>query len=307
MMAKYIAKRILLMIFLLLGMTFLVYGSMYLSPGDPAATLAGPNATVEEIEALRVALGLDKSFFTQYSIYITNLFKGDFGTSFTTRQPVLTELLVRLPNTMKLACAAMVFAIVVGIPAGLIAAIKKDSVIDNTVTTLSLAGISVPNFFLGIILMLVFAVKLKWFPAGGNNKDFWFVLPAIALGMQVAATFTRIGRSSMLDVLQSDYIRTARSKGLKEKTIIIVHALRNALIPILTVFGTSFGGLLGGAMVTEQVFAINGIGTYLINAINAHNYPAVQSTVVIIASFFIIVNLIVDLLYVVVDPRISYE
>lgn len=208
----------------------------------------------------------------------------------------------------------MIFACIIGIPLGVIAAIKKDSFLDNFLTTFSLFGISVPNFWLGTIFILIFCVQLKLFLTGGMSEPFWTplgfkqaFLPSLSLGMQVAAGFMRIGRSSMLDVLQSDYIRTAKSKGLKDRTIIVVHALRNAMIPILTQMGTSFGGLLGGAMVTEQVFAINGIGSYLINAINQRNYTAVQSTVLIIAFMFVVVNLIVDLLYCVVDPRIRYE
>ena len=208
----------------------------------------------------------------------------------------------------------MIFACVIGIPLGVIAAIKKDSLLDNFLTTFSLFGISVPNFWLGTILILVFCVHFQLFPTGGMTEPFWTptgfkqaFLPSLSLGLQVAAGFMRIGRSSMLDVLQSDYIRTAKSKGLKGWAIIVIHALRNAMIPIVTQMGTSFGGLLGGAMVTEQVFAINGIGSYLINAINQRNYTAVQSTVLIIAFMFVIVNLGVDLLYCVIDPRIRYE
>ena len=208
----------------------------------------------------------------------------------------------------------MLMSCIIGIPLGIIAAIHKDTWIDNILTTLSLGGISIPNFWLGTVLILVFCVNLRWFPTGGMSEPFWTplgfrqaFLPALSLGMQVAASFTRIGRSSMLDVIQSDYIRTAKSKGLKNGKIIWVHALRNALIPIVTAMGTSFGGLLGGAIVTEQVFAVNGIGTYMINAINQRNYYAVQSTVLVVAFMFVIVNLIVDLLYVVIDPRIKYE
>ena len=193
-------------------------------------------------------------------------------------------------------------------------ALKKDKLADNILTTSSLVGISIPNFLLGTLLMYVFSVKLGWLPTGGMTHYFWTatgfkqaILPAIALSTATIASFTRIGRSAMLDVLQSDYIRTAKSKGLKRKTIILGHALRNALIPLVTQFGTSFGGLLGGAIITEQVFVINGVGTYLITAINNRNYPVVQSTVLVIATIFILINLAVDILYCVIDPRISYE
>ena len=313
-MGRYIRKRIIMMFFLLLGMTFIVFASLYLAPGDPAEIAAGPSATVEEVERMRVYLGLDRPFFVQYFTYLVNLFKGDLGTSLITRQPIRDELMVRLPNTLNLAVASMILASLIGVPLGIIAAIHKDGFLDNLLTTVSLAGISIPNFWLGSVLIILFCVKLGWFPTGGMDAPFWTLrglqqaaLPALSLGMQVAAGFTRIGRSSMLDVLQSDYIRTARSKGLVEGKVIWVHALRNALIPIITQMGTSFGGLLGGAIVTEQVFAINVIGSYLMNAISQRNYYAVQSTVLVIAFMFVVVNLIVDLLYSVIDPRIRYE
>ena len=287
---------------------------MYLAPGDPAEIAAGPSATAEEIEIMRAYLGLDKPFWTQYISYLTNLLHGNLGTSLITRQPIWSELSIRIPNTLNLAVAAMIFACVLGIPLGIIAAINKDTAVDNALTTLSLFGISVPNFWLGSILILFFCVKLGVFPTGGMDHYFWTAigfsqvfLPAMSLGMQSAASFTRIGRSSMLDVLQSDYVRTARAKGLREKAVVLIHALKNALIPIVTQMGTSFGGLLSGAIVTEQVFAINGIGSYLINAINQRNYTAVQGTVLLIAAMFISINLIVDLLYCVIDPRIKYE
>jgi peptide/nickel transport system permease protein len=313
-MLKYLRKRLVMMIFLLLGMTFIVFASLYFAPGDPAEIAAGPSATMEEIELMRQYLGLDRPFIVQYGTYLWNLLHGDFGTSLITRQPILSELLIRLPNTLNLATSAMILACLIGIPLGIIAAIYKDTWIDNTLTTLSLAGISIPNFWLGTVLIIYFCVQLGWFPTGGMSEFFWTktgfkqaFLPALSLGMQTAAGFTRIGRSSMLDVLQSDYIRTARSKGLRSSKIVWVHALRNALIPIVTQMGTSFGSLLGGSIVTEQVFAVNGIGTYLINAINQRNYNAVQSTVLVIAFMFLLVNLIVDLLYLVIDPRIKYE
>lgn len=313
-MKRYILKRLLQMVFLLIGITFIVFISLKLAPGDPAELVAGPNATNEDIQQMRVFLGLDKPIVVQYFNYLFGLFRGDLGTSVTSRQPILTEIAQRLPMTLNLSLAAIIVAILIGIPIGMIAALKKDSWLDQLMTTTSLFGISIPNFWLGSMLILFFAVQLRWVETGGMTEFFWTpkgfkqaILPALALGTSVAAQFMRIGRSSMLEVLQSDYIRTANAKGLSKQRIVSVHALRNALIPLLTVFGTSFGGLLGGAIVTERVYVINGIGTYLINAINARNYPAVQSTVLVIAFFFVIVNLIVDLLYVVVDPRISYE
>ena len=306
-MRRYITKRIMLMFLLLLGMSFIVFASLYIAPGDAATMVAGPSATEEDIAVVRASLGLDKPFLVQYLIYLRNLLTLNLGTSFTSRQPILDEILVRLPNTLNLACAAMILSVVIGIPAGIVTALKKDTVVDNVVTTSSLIALSIPNFLLGTMLMYVFSVKLHWLPAGGMTHFFWTPTGFKEAILPAFASFIRLGRSAMLDVLQSDYIRTAKSKGLKRNTIIVAHALRNALIPLVTQFGTSFGGLLGGAIITEQVFVINGIGTYLINAIRNYNYPVVQSTVLIIAAMFIIINLIVDILYCVIDPRIKYE
>lgn len=313
-MGKYVLKRLGIMVLMLLGMSFIVFASLYLAPGDPAQIAAGPTATETEIAQMRTYLGLDRPFLEQYGSYLMNLLHGNLGTSLISRQPIAAELAIRLPNTLNLAVAAMLFSCIIGIPLGIIAAIYKDTAVDNALTTLSLFGISVPNFWLGTILILFFCVRLGIFPTGGMDHYFWtpigfmqVCLPAISLGMQTAAGFTRIGRSSMLDVLQSDYVRTARAKGLRGGRVVVIHALKNALIPIVTQMGTSFGGLLSGAIVTEQVFAINGIGSYLINAISQRNYTAVQGTVLLIAFMFISVNLIVDLLYCVIDPRIKYE
>ena len=313
-MRRYVIKRIMLMLLLLLGMSFIVFASLYIAPGDPAVMVAGASATPEDVERVRISLGLDRSFVVQYYIYLKNLLTLNLGMSYTSRQPILDEILVRLPNTLNLACASMILSVLVGIPAGIITALKKDKLVDNVLTTTAMVGISIPNFWLGTMLIYIFAVVLRWLPSGGMSHFFWTsegfkeaILPAIALSTGTVASFTRIGRSAMLDVLQSDYIRTAKSKGLKGRTVIFIHALRNAMIPLVTQFGTSFGGLLGGAIITEQVFVINGLGTYLISAINNRNYPVVQSTVLVIAAMFIFINLLVDLLYCVIDPRISYE
>ncbi len=313
-MAKYILRRLGVMLLSLLGITFLVFSSLYIAPGDPAQMVAGVNATPDDIERVRAALGLDEPFLTQFGIYLNNLLHMDLGTSYTTRQPILDEIAVRLPYTLNLATASILLAILIGIPLGILTALKKDTILDNILTTTSLFGISMPNFWLGSILMLVFAVELKWFPTGEVTQYFWtpvgfneIILPALALSMATIASFMRIGRSAMLDVLQSDYIRTSKAKGMPGHITIFVHALRNAMIPLLTQFGTSFGTLLGGSIITEQVFVINGLGTYLITAINMRNYQVVQSTVLLIAFMFIVINLVVDLLYCVVDPRIRYE
>ena len=313
-MTEYILKRIALMLLLLIGMSFIVFGSMYIAPGDPAAMVAGPSATEADVENIRVSLGLDKPFLVQYLLYLKRLMTLDLGTSYTSRQPILDEILVRLPHTLNLACAAMIISVVLGVPAGILTALHKDSFVDNMLTTSSLILLSIPNFLLGVILMYFFAVRFKLLPVGGMEHFFWTkegfreaLLPAFALATGTMASFIRLGRSAMLDVLQTDYIRTAKAKGLRRVVIIYVHAFRNALIPLVTQFGTSFGGLLGGAIITEQVFVINGIGTYLINSIRNYNYPVVQSTVLVIAAMFIIINLIVDILYCVIDPRIKLQ
>jgi len=313
-LAKYILKRLGMMLVLLVGITFIVFGSLFLAAGDPAQMIAGASATEADVLAVRAALGLDQPFWTQYWIYLKNLFSLNLGMSYITRQPILQEIAVRLPYTMNLAVAAILLSTLVGIPLGILTAIKRDTIVDNLLTTTSLVAISIPNFWLGTMLMLVFSVILGWLPSGGMTEFFYTplgfsqaILPAIALSTATIASFMRIGRSAMLEVLQSDYIRTARAKGLRRGSILFVHALRNALIPLLTQFGTSFGALLGGAIVTEQVFVINGVGTYLVNAINTRNYPVVQSTVLVIAALFVLVNLVVDLVYLLVDPRISYQ
>lgn len=312
-MGRYIGKRLLMMVFLLLGMTFIVFASLHLAPGDPAEMVAGLNATPEDIERVRASLGLDRPFLIQYLTYLKNLVTMNLGMSFTTRQPIAQEIAVRLPHTLNLASASILLSILIGVPAGIITALNKDWLLDNVISTGAMVGISIPNFWLGTMLIYLFSVVLRWLPSGGMTAPFWTaegfrqaILPAAALSTATIASFTRIGRSAMLEVLQSDYIRTAKSKGLPGRSVIYIHALRNALIPLFTQFGTSFGGLLGGAVITEQVFVVNGVGTYLITAINTRNYPVVQSTVLIIAGLFIIVNLIVDLLYVVIDPRIQY-
>jgi len=302
------------MLLLLLGMSFIVFASLFIAPGDPASMVAGPSATEADVAVIRIALGLDKPFWVQYGIYLRNLLTLNLGVSFTSRQPIIDELAVRLPFTMNLALASVIISIVVGIPLGIVTALNRDKLADNILTTFALVGVSIPNFWLGTMLILLFSVTLGWLPSGGMTEFFWtprgfsqVILPAIALSTGTVASFTRLGRSAMLEVLQSDYIRTARAKGLLSRTVIFIHALKNALIPLVTQLGTSFGLLLGGAIITEQVFVVNGIGSYMIAAINNRNYPVVQSTVMLIAGMFILVNLIVDMVYCLIDPRIKYQ
>ncbi|GGB39028.1 glutathione ABC transporter permease [Lentibacillus populi] len=313
-MISLVARRILQLILLLLGISFIVFMSMYIAPGDPATVIAGPTASASDLEAIRTNLGLDKPVLEQYFNYLGGILHGDFGYSYQTGQTVTDAILTRFPNTLKLAIASMIVATIIGIVAGIISAIKQNSWIDVTSTTIALFGVSIPNFWLGAMLILIFSVNLQWFPVGGLNESIFsisgikqLILPAITLGTASAALIARMSRSSMLEIIQSDYIRTAKAKGVKQKSLIWVHALRNAMIPVITVIGINFGSLLGGTIITEQVFAINGIGRLMIDAIASRDFPIVQGTVLLVAAIFVTVNLIVDIIYALIDPRISYD
>ncbi|MEN0661175.1 ABC transporter permease [Caldifermentibacillus hisashii] len=313
-MVQFIIRRFAQMILLLIGISFIVFMSMHLAPGDPATIIGGPTATKSDIEAIRADLGLNKPVLVQYIDYMNGLIHGDLGYSYRTGQSVTEAITTRFPITIKLAVASMIVAIVIGITAGIISARKPNSMLDFASTTFSLVGVSIPNFWLGTMLILLFSVNLQWLPIGGLNSPFYttegfkeLILPAITLGTSTAAIIARMTRSSMLEVAQADYIRTARAKGVKQRKVVWVHSLRNALIPVLTVAGINFGGLLGGTIITEQVFAINGIGRLMIEGIASRDFPMVQGTVLLVAGIFVFINLIVDLLYAAVDPRISYD
>jgi peptide/nickel transport system permease protein len=309
-----IGRRIIQLILLLFGISFLVFGSMHLAPGDPATIIGGPTASDSDIAAIRDSLGLNDPFLVQYWDYLKNIVQGDFGYSYQTKQSVAEAIAIRFPNTLNLAIASMIVAVVIGVIAGIISALKQNSWLDVTSTVFALGGISIPNFWLGTILILIFAVNLQILPVGGLSAPFWtvegmkqLILPAITLGTGSAAMIARMSRSSMLEVIRADYIRTARSKGVKEKTVIWIHALKNSMIPVITVIGLNFGFLLGGTIITEQVFAINGVGRLMIDAIAARDFPMVQGSVLLVATLFVLVNLIVDIVYVFIDPRISYD
>ncbi|PSL34316.1 peptide/nickel transport system permease protein [Planomicrobium soli] len=313
-MVSLIIRRALQLVFLLLGISFLVFSSMYIAPGDPAAIIGGPTATESDIAAIRANLGLDDPFLAQYARYIGNAIQGDFGYSYQTTQPVADAITVRFPNTLKLAIASMIVAVIIGILTGLVSALKQNSWLDVSATTFALAGISIPNFWLGALLILVFAVNLQWLPVGGMSNPFYtvagikeLILPAITLGTGSAAMIARMARSSMLEVIRADYVRTARAKGVKESSVIWIHTLKNAMIPIITVIGLNFGFLLGGTIITEKVFAINGVGRLMIDAIAARDFPMVQGSVLLVASLFVLVNLVVDIVYTYIDPRIKYD
>ena len=313
-MLALIIRRIMQLAFLLFGISFLVFSSMYIAPGNPAAIIGGPTATAEDIAAIEANLGLDDPFLTQYVRYVSNAVQGDFGYSYQTSQPVADAIAVRFPNTLKLAIASMIVAVVIGIITGLISALKQNSLLDVSATTFALAGISIPNFWLGALLILVFSVNLQWLPVGGMTNPFYtlagvkeLILPAITLGTGSAAMIARMTRSSMLEVIRADYVRTARAKGVKEKNVIWIHTLKNAMIPIITVIGLNFGFLLGGTIITEKVFAINGVGRLMIDAIAARDFPMVQGSVLLVATLFVVVNLLVDIIYTYIDPRIKFD
>nr|WP_263324697.1 nickel ABC transporter permease [Neobacillus sp. Marseille-Q6967] len=313
-MIAMIVRRFFQLIFLLFGISFLVFSSMYLAPGDPASMIGGPTATESDLEAIRDNLGLNDPFITQYGRYLANLAQGDLGFSYQTRQPVSEAIAIRFPNTFKLAVASMIIAIIIGIFAGLISALKHNSWLDVTSTTFALGGISIPNFWLGSILILVFSVNLQWLPVAGLSDPWWtaegmkqMILPAITLGTGSAAMIARMVRSSMLEVVRADYVRTARAKGVKEHNVIWIHTLKNAMIPVITVIGLNFGALLGGTIITEKVFAINGVGRLMIDAIAARDFPMVQGSVLLVATLFVLVNLIVDIVYTYIDPRIKFQ
>jgi peptide/nickel transport system permease protein len=312
--AGVIVRRFFQLILLLIGISFLVFTSMYIAPGDPAAIIAGPTATKSDIDAIREDLGLNDPFLVQYVRYISGILHGDLGYSYQTKQSVWEAIMTRFPNTLNLAIASIIVAVIIGVVAGIISAIRQNSWLDVSSTVFALAGISIPNFWLGTILILIFAVHLQILPVGGLDHPFYtlegmkqLILPAITLGTGSAAMIARMSRSSMLEVIRADFIRTARAKGLKERTVIWVHALRNAMIPVITVIGLNFGFLLGGTIITEQVFAINGVGRLMVQAIAARDFPMVQGSVLLVATLFVLVNLIVDIIYAFIDPRISYD
>ncbi|MEW9672948.1 nickel ABC transporter permease [Ammoniphilus sp. 3BR4] len=303
----YIIRRMLQMVPVLLGVILVVFLIMKLVPGDPALLIAGEGATPEIIERIHKQLGLDKPLLVQYFDYVMNVLRGDLGVSMKTNLPVFDEIMARLPITIQLAAVSIIITIVLGMIAGIISATKQYSWADTTLMIIALLGVSLPSFWLGLILIFCFSVKLHIFPVAGWGTFMHVWLPAITLGTSGAAIVARMTRSSMLDVIRQDYIRTARAKGLKERVIIYKHALKNALIPVITVVGLQFGALLGGAVLVESVFAINGLGRMIVEAIRMRDLPMVQGGVLVASMIFVIVNLIVDVLYRFFNKRIELD
>ncbi len=306
-MLSYVLKRLLSTIPVLIGISMLLFFMLRMLPGDPAQVLAGQMASPAEIENIRTQLGLDRPVYEQYLSYMSRLARLDLGRSARTQNPVIEEIWARLPNTALLAVVAISLACLFGIPAGIISAVRPYTWVDYLVTLGALFGISMPVFWLGLMLVVLFSVVLRWLPAGGTGSWQHVVLPSVTLASFVVAFIARMTRSTMLETLAQDYTTTARSKGLRENVVIIKHALKNALIPIVTVVGLQFGLLLGGAVLTETVFAWPGIGRLIVDSILARDYPVIQGTILIFGLLYILVNLAIDLAYAVIDPRIRYD
>lgn len=306
-MANYIRRRLLQSLFVVWGVSVLVFFLLRLAPGDPATLLLVESATPEQIHEAREKWGLNKPIPVQYAIFLGRALQGDLGDSLFFKQPALEVLLERMPATLQLSAAALLFSLSVAIPVGILSALKRDTIWDFLGTSLAMLGQAIPPYWLGIMLILVFSVSLGWFPTSGRGTIWHVVLPAITLGSVLMALVTRLVRSGMLDVMNEDYVRTARAKGLTERVIITRHALRNILIPLVTVIGLQLGALFGGAVITESIFAWPGVGRLALQAINARDYPLVQASVLLISVVYVFLNLIVDILYVYLDPQIRYE
>ncbi|WP_028401352.1 ABC transporter permease [Ectobacillus panaciterrae] len=304
-MAMFIFRRLLQTIPVIIGVTFVVFFIMQLVPGDPAVLMAGEGASHETVQRIREQLGLDDPFFVQYFSYLSHLLSGDLGISLKSSKPVMDEIIARLPITLELAFYSILITIVLGMAAGIIAAVKPYSFTDMSVMLVALLGISLPSFWLGLMLMYFFSVRLHVFPVAGWDSWLNIVLPAVTLGVGGAAIVARMARSSMIEVIRQDYIRTARAKGIREYIILYKHALRNALIPVITVVGLQFGSLLGGTVLTESIFAINGLGRLIIDSIRMRDLPMVQGGILVASLIFVLVNLIVDILYRFFNKRIE--
>lgn len=303
---QYIIQRLLAALVTLIGISLIVFLLVRLLPGDPARIIAGLLASEEDVRLIRVNLGLDQPLPVQYAMFFSRLIRGDLGTSARTQEPVMREILARLPATMKLAVISITIASIAGIVGGILAAYHRNSTLDLFISVGTLFGISMPVYWLGLMLIVIFAVRLHWLPAAGSEKPTSYIMPSLTLAAFSVALIARMTRSSMLEILGEDYVRTARAKGLNEQIVILRHAFKNALIPVITVIGLQFGALLGGAVLTETVFGWPGMGRLLVDSIFARDYPMVQGIVLVFSFLFILVNLVVDILYAYVDPRIRY-
>ncbi len=306
-MGRYVLKRLFSLIPVLFGVVTAVFLLAHLIPGDPVDIMLGETAQPAQKEELRKYLKLDLPLHEQYLEYLKGLSSGNLGTSIRSRKPVIEEILLRFPATLELAIASIIVAILISFPAGIIAAIKRDTSYDHGSLLFSLIGLSMPNFWLGPLLILIFSIKLDLLPVSGRAGIAHIILPALTMGVGMSAILTRLIRSSMLDELTQDYVRTAVAKGVTRKRVVLFHILKNSMIPVLTVLGLQFGALLAGSIITETIFSWPGIGRLTIHAINSRDYPLVQGCVLFIALFYVLVNLVTDLVYGLFDPRIRYE
>jgi ABC-type dipeptide/oligopeptide/nickel transport system permease component len=304
---RYLIGRILLAIPVLIGVATLVFSLIHLVPGDPAQSMLGDSAAPADVADLRERLGLNQPLLTQYARFMQGLARGDLGTSFRTSQPVAAAIAERLPATVELALAAMIVATLVAVPLGIVAAVRRGTFADHAAMTLALVGVSIPNFWLGPLLAIVFAVSLGWLPVSGRGGWDSLILPAISLGAALAAILARMTRASLLDELGELYVRAARARGASGARSVLAHALRNSLIPLVTILGLQFGAVLTGAVITETIFAWPGVGRLLIQSIGFRDYPLVQGCILLIAVTYVSVNLLTDLAYGALDPRIRYE
>jgi len=304
---RYIVQRLVAAGLTLLGVSCIVFLMVRLLPGDPARVIAGLFASAEDVALVRRQLGLDQAWHVQYSRFLTHAMRGDLGVSARTSEPVMHEIMARLPATLQLALISTVLATCVGVWAGVVAATRLYSGFDYLISLVTLFGVSMPVYWLGLMLIIVFAVELNWLPAAGAEEPGSTILPSLTLASFSVALVARMTRSTMLEVLSQDFVRTARAKGLREYVVVYHHALRNALIPIITAVGLQFGALLGGAVLTETVFGWPGIGRLLVESIFARDYPMIQGIVLVFSALFILTNFLVDLSYVLIDPRIHYN
>lgn len=313
-MGTVILKRLIGMIPVLFLVSLIIFYIIHLTPGDPALLLLGEEATPEKLATLRQQLGLDQPIPVQYGIWLADVLRGDLGSSVRTHQPVSEAIAQRLPPTVELTLLAMLVSLAIAMPAGILSAVRRNSASDLVSTTLALFGISMPSFFLAILLIFIFALKLRWLPPIGYTPitEDWIanlkgmILPALTLGAGTAAVISRQLRSSLLEVMSQEYIRTARAKGLSERMVILAHGLKNAMIPVITIIGLQIGALLGGAIITESIFVLPGVGRLVVDSIFARDFPVVQGAVLFLALVYLFANLVVDLLYVFLDPRIRY-
>lgn len=306
-MLKYAAKRIIQLIPLLFALSVIVFFLVRLIPGDPVTAMAGPDIRPENIDFERERLGLNDPILTQYIRFITGVFRGDMGASTVSKQPVMSEIARRYPATIALALGGTLLSTVLGLLLGIIAAVKHNKFADNLIMFISLLAVSTPSFFLALLLMLIFSLHLGWLPSIGLSTPLHYIMPIFTLGITGVGFLARTTRSAMLDVLRQDYIRTSKSRGVPRRVVVYSHALKNALIPVITAVGLRFGGLLAGASLIETVFSIPGLGKFVVDSVSMRDYPCVQASILFMATTFVVVNTITDLLYAAVDPRVKYE